>query len=191
MQRDEWGEDDYNPNSDEQGECFESESESASASVESSNASDTLSSSSSEASLSAPPPRARSTRTRKPVEFYKDDNRDALMTADVHSDEYEAALEDSVSSDVTISAATSDITEAFDRHQELAGFDNCPSVELYAEYMDGPPDPKPGDSVSDYEQKLELYVHAAEDVLAWEHGQPSIFDERDTAQSYYMFPKEK
>ena len=184
MQRDEWGEDDYNPNSDEQGECLESESESASASGESSNASDTLSSSCSDPSMSAPPPRARSTRTRKPVERYKDDNYDALMTEDVDEGELKYAIEDSVSSDVTISAATSDITEAFDRHQELAGFDNCPSVELYAEFMDGPPSPKQCHSLADYEQKLELYVHAAEDVMAWERG---IFDEHDTAHPYYMF----
>ena len=187
MQRDEWGEDDYNPNSDEQGECLESESESASASGESSNASDTLSSSSSDPSMSAPPPRARSTRTRKPVVRYQDADHHKLMTADVHPDELKAALEDSVSSDATRSTATSENTEAFVRHQDLAGFDNCPSEQLLAEVEAGPPDRDQCHSVSDYEQKLELYVHAAEDVMAWEQGQPSIFDERDTALSYYMF----
>ena len=187
MQRDEWGEDDYNPNSDEQGECLESESESASASGESSNASDTLSSSCSDPSMSAPPPRARSTRTRKPVERYKDDNFDALMTEDVDEGELKYAIEDSVSSDVTLSAATSENTEAFVRHQDLAGFENCPSEQLYAEVEAGPPDRKQCRSLAEYEQKLELYVHAAEDYAAWEHGLPSIFDERDTALSYYMF----
>ena len=184
MQRDEWGDDDYNPNSDEQEDCLESES--ASASEESSNASDTLSSSCSDPSMSAPPPRARSTRTRKPVERYKDDNFDALMTEDVDEGELKYAIEDSVSSDVTLSAATSENTEAFVRHQDLAGFENCPSEQHLAEVEAGPPDPKQCHSVSDYEQKLEWYVHAAEDVQAWDHGKPSIFDERDTAQSYYM-----
>ena len=141
----------------------------------------------SDPSMSAPPPRARSTRTRKPVERYKDDNCDALMTEDVDEGELKYAIEDSVSSDVTLSAATSENTEAFVRHQDLAGFENCPSEQHLAEVEAGPPDPKQCHSVSDYEQKLELYVHAAEDVEAWDHGQPSIFDERDTALSYYMF----
>ena len=182
MQRDEWGEDDYNPNSDEQGECLESESESASASGESSNASDTLSSSCSDPSMSAPPPRARSTRTRKPVERYKDDNYDALMTEDVDEGELKHAIEDSVSSDVTLSTATSENTEAFVRHQDLAGFDNCPSEQLLAEVEAGPPERDQCQSDYEYEQKLELYVHAAEGVMAWEQGEP-IFDERDTALS--------
>ena len=184
-QRDEWGEDVYNPNNDEHEECSEPDSSSA----ESGSSNETLSSSSSEASLSAPPPqpRARSTRTRKPVVRYQDADHHKLMTADVHPDELKAALEDSVSSCATRSTAASENTEAFVRHQDLAGFDSCPSEQLLAEVEAGPPDRAQCHSLSEYEQKLELYVHAAEDVLAWEHGQPSIFDERDTALSYYMF----
>ena len=184
-EHDEWGEGDYNPNSDEQEECSEPDSSSA----ESGSSNETLSSSSSEASLSAPPPqpRARSTRQRKPVVRYQDADHHKLMTADVHPDELKAALEDSVSSCATRSTSASENTEAFVRHQDLAGFDNCPSEQLLAEVEAGPPERDQCQSDYEYEQKLELYVHAAEDVMAWEHGQPSIFDERDTALSYYMF----
>ena len=184
-EHDEWGEGDYNPNNDEQEGCSEPDSSSA----ESGSSNETLSSSSSEASLSAPPPqpRARSTRQRKPVVRYQDAEHHKLMTADVHPDELKAALEDSVSSCATRSTSASENTEAFVRHQDLAGFENCPSEQLLAEVEAGPPDRAQCHSLSEYEQKLELYVHAAEDVMAWEHGQPSIFDERDTALSYYMF----
>ena len=178
-QRDSWGENDYHPSeSDEEEEALDA---SSSSEDDASEHSDSGSSDEEEQAVSAAPPRQRLSRkcTSKTMDRYQDDNFQGLMLADIHDDELEAALEEPVSSEYTVSSET---TEGGKGHQDLANFEGCPTAAAMEELAEDPPDA----ADEDYEIKLELWVHAQEAYRDWNNG---CWDEADTGMFYYGLPR--
>ena len=178
-QRDSWGENDYHPSeSDEEEEALDA---SSSSDDDASEHSDSGSSDEEEQAVSAAPPRQRLSRkcTSKTMDRYQDDNFQGLMLADIHEDELEAALEEPVSSEYTVSSET---TEGGTGHQDLANCEGCPTAAAMEELAEGPPDA----AAEDYEIKLDLWVQAQEAYRDWSDG---CWDEADTGMFYYGLPR--